>query len=147
MANNPFIGKTYAPFTVTVTKDRIRQFAEAIGDGDPIYRDETTARAAGYAAIPAPPTFAFTITMDANQPFMALDDMGIDKTRTVHGEQSFAYHRPVLAGDTIRGQQKIADIFDKKGGALKFIVTEISLTNQRGEKVCDLRTVSVARQG
>jgi acyl dehydratase len=145
MWSTEHIGKTYPPFTVEVEKGRIAFFAKSIGEDDPVYFDEDAAKKAGFRAIPVPPTFPFTIAMDAGQSFMVLEDMDIDKTKTVHGEQSFAYHKDICAGDVITGQQKIVDMFDKKGGALQFIVTETRLDNQDGEHVCDLRSVIVVR--
>lgn len=141
------VGKQYAPFRFEVEKGRIRLFAEAIGERNPIYHDETAARQAGYRSIPVPPTFPFTIIMEANQAFMILDELGIDKTRAMHGEQSFAYHADICAGDVITGRQKVVDMYEKKGGALQFVVTEIRLENQNREHVCDLRTTIVVRRG
>lgn len=139
------IGKTYASFKVAVEKGRIRRFAKAIGETDPIYFDEAAAKAAGYRSILAPPTFAFTITFDARQAHLVLDDLGIDKTKTMHGEQSFTYHQPICADDVITGRQRVVDMYGKKGGALRFIVTETQLENRRGERACDLRSVIVVR--
>jgi acyl dehydratase len=139
------IGKAYEAFRVTVDERWIKNFAASIGDEDPVFRDERAAAAAGYAALPAPPTFGFTIAMEASQPLRVLDDLAVDKTRTVHGEQAFTYHRPVLAGDEIVGVQKIVDIYDRKGGAMTFVVTQTSLCTHRGEPVCDMRTVIVVR--
>ena len=140
-----FVGKEYPPFSIEIEKGRLRQFARAIGETDPVYTDEAAARAAGWRGLPAPPTFPFTIAMDADQPFLVLEDLGIDKTRSVHGEQSFSYLGDICAGDVITGRQRIAEMFEKKGGALLFIVTETRLSNQRDEPVCDLRTVIVVR--
>ncbi len=139
------IGKAYDRFTVDVEKGRLRAFAKAIGETNPIYLDEEAARKAGYQSIPAPPTFPFVAAMEANQPFLILADMGIDKTRSVHGEQHFTYHKPIVAGDVLVGQQRIVEMYDKKGGALTFIVTETRLENQLSEHVCDMRTVIVVR--
>ena len=139
------VGKEYQPFVFEVEKGRIRMFAQAIGDTNPIYHDAQAAANAGYSAIPAPPTFPFTIIMEANQAFMILEELGIDKTRTMHGEQSFTYHGDICAGDTITGRQKVVDQYEKKGGALQFIVTQIQLTNQRQEHVCDLNMTIVIR--
>jgi acyl dehydratase len=141
------VGKTYAPFSVPVEKRWIASFAQAIGEDDPVYVDEAAARAAGHPALPAPPTFGFTIAMECAQPFLVLEDLGIDKTRTMHGEQSFVYHAPIRAGDVIRGEQKVVDMYDKKGGALTFIVTETRLANGRGEPVGALATTIVVRNG
>ena len=145
MIAKSIIGKEYPPFTVEVEKRWVRSFAEAIGDTSPIYFDESAARAAGYRSLPAPPTFPFAMIMDRNQSFMILDELGIDKRRAMHGEQSFVYHADLCAGDVITGRQRVIDVYDKKNGALEFLVTEIRLENQRGEHVCDLRTTVVVR--
>ena len=145
MLDRSFIGREYAPFTFAVEKGRIRQFADAIGDDNPIYRDEAAARAAGYRAIPAPPTFGYVAIMDADQAFTVLRDLDADISRSLHGEQWFTYRAPIHAGDTLSGRQRIADIFDKKDGALEFVVTEVSLVNQEDEPVCDMRSVVVVR--
>ncbi len=147
MFDASFIGKEYDSFAMEIEKGRLRLFAKAIGETDPIYLDEKAARVAGYRSLPAPPTFPFTIAMEANQPFLVLEDLGIDKTRSVHGDQSFAFRGEICAGDVISGRQKIVDMYEKKGGALLFIVTETRLTNQRDEPVCDLRTTIVVRNG
>ena len=141
------VGKTYPPFTVEVEKRWIRSFAEAIGEDDPVYRDEAAARAAGYPGIPAPPTFAFTLAMERAQPLLVLDDLAVDKTRTMHGEQSFVYQRPICAGDAITGRQTVTDMYDKKDGALTFVLTRTALENQRGEPVGELATTIVVRNG
>ena len=65
--------------------------------------------------------------------------------KILHGEQSFVYHQPVVAGDTITVRSRIDDIYDKKNGALEFIVKSARATNQRGEHVADLKTVIVVR--
>lgn len=141
------IGKVYEPFTMEVEKGRLRSFAKAIGETNPIYFDEAAAKQAGYRSIPAPLTFPFVAAMEAEQPFVLLADLGIDKRKTVHGEQQFTYFSQIVAGDRLTGQQKIVEMYDKKGGALTFIVTETRLTNQMNEAVCDMRTVIVVRNG
>lgn len=138
-------GKEYEPFTVEVTADQIRRFAEAIGEASDIYRDPAAAREAGYRAIPAPVTFPFALVMFAGQAFRIVEDSGVEKARSIHGEQSFVYHRDLCAGDTITGRQKVTDIFEKKGGALRFILAETRMENQDGEHVCDLKSTIVLR--
>ncbi len=142
-----FIGKAYPPFSMEIEKGRIAQFARSIGTDDPIHFDSDAAKQAGYRDIPAPLTFGYTITMDAGQSFNVLDDMQVDKSRAVHGEQGFTYFGDICAGDTISGQQKITDIYDKKNGALIFIVTTTQLDNQLGDHVADLHSVIVVRNG
>lgn len=147
MAISPpdMIGREYDVFTVDVEKGRIAQFARAIGEDNPIYFDEAAARDAGYRGIPAPLTFPYTITLDAGQSFNVLDDMGVPKTKAVHGAQGFTYHADICAGDTITGQQKVVDVFDKKNGALIFIITDTKLSNQDGVHVGDLHSTIVVR--
>ena len=145
MLDKSFIGKEYEPFSFEVEKGRIRQFANAIGDDNPIYRDEAAAKAEGYKTIPAPPTFPYVAIMDADQALTVLRDIGADISRSLHGEQWFTYQGPIYAGDVVSGRQKIVDIFDKKNGALEFIVTEVSLTNQDNEPVCAMKSVVVVR--
>lgn len=141
------VGKEYAPFRVEVEKRWIRAFAQAVGDTNPVYHDEAVAKAAGYRSLPAPPTFPFALVMEANQSFMILDELGVDKTRAMHAEQAFDWHATICAGDVITGRQRVAKQYDKKGGALTFIVSEFRLDNQLGEHVCDLRTTVVVRNG
>lgn len=147
MSYDEFIGKEYEAFSVEVEKGRLRLFAEAAGIDDPVYIDEQAALDAGYPALPAPPTFAYAITMDAGQSFNVLADMGVDLSRAVHGGQSFRYHRAICAGDVISGHQVIRNISEKKGGALLFIETAFQLSNQRGEVVSDLTSTIIVRNG
>jgi len=142
-----YIGKEYPSFTAEIEKGRLRQFANAIGETDPVYTDEVAAREAGYPSLPAPPTFPFSIAMDAGQSFNILEDMEIPLPKAVHGAQGFTYIKPICAGDEITGTQKITNIFEKKGGALLFIEAEINMINQAGEAVCDLQTTVIVRNG
>jgi acyl dehydratase len=74
-------------------------------------------------------------------------EMGIDASRILHGEQSFTYHRLAHAGEKLLFESRIADIYDKKGGALSFVVRETRVSNAKGEHVADLRSVLVHRNG
>ncbi len=147
MGYENFIGREYPSFSMEIEKGRLRQFANAIGENNPVYTDETAARAAGYASLPAPPTFPFAIAMEAGQSFNILADMGIDVSKAVHGAQGFIYKRTICAGDEITGVQKITNVFEKKGGALLFIEAEIAMVNQDGVGVCDLQTTVIVRNG
>ncbi len=71
--------------------------------------------------------------------------MGIRPSRVLHGEQSFIYHRMAYAGDTLRFESRIADIYEKKGGALDFVVRETRVSRHDGEHIADLRSVLVHR--
>lgn len=140
-------GREYPPFTVAIERRWIRTFADAIGDDDPLHRDVRAAQAAGYPDLAAPPTFAFAVAMEAAQPLAVIDDLGVDRSRTMHGEQAFTLHRPIVAGDVLTGRQKVVDVYDRKGGALTFVVTETELRDRHGAPVADLRTTIVVRNG
>ena len=75
-----------------------------------------------------------------------LDELGVPVTRILHGEQGFSYHRPACAGDEVTVDSTLVDIYDKKGGALEFIVRDSRASNQRGELVAELRTVIVVKR-
>jgi acyl dehydratase len=145
MIDKTHIGRTTTPYTVDVEKGRLKFFAEAIGEKDPVYTDETAAKAAGYKALPAPPTFAFCLEMETNSLWDNIAAMGVPVGKILHGSQTFTYHAPILAGDRITFQTKISDIYDKKGGALEFIVEDTSAKNQDGALVAELQRVIVVR--
>ena len=147
MSYENFIGKEYPSFSAEIEKGRIRQFAGAIGESNPVYTDEKAANEAGYASLPAPPTFPFSLAMDAGQSFNILEDMEINISRAVHAAQGFTYKLPICAGDEITGVQKITGVFEKKGGALLFIEAEIDMVNQNGDSVCNLQTTVIVRNG
>ncbi len=145
MIDRSFIGRELPPSTLTLERGRLRFFAQAIGETDPVYSDLDAARAAGYADLPAPPTFLFAAELDSGQSTALLDLLQIPLSKLLHGEQGFTYHRPACAGDTITVRPHITDIYDKKGGALEFVVKTAEAHNQRDELVAELRTVIVCR--
>lgn len=132
-------------FSVAVEAGRLRFYARATGQTDPIYTDEVAARAAGHPALPVPLTFLFCLEMESPNPAAIRELLGIDYRRLLHGEQSFTYHSMAYAGDTLRFEQRIDDIYDRKAGSLEFVVRVTRVSNQRGEAVADLRCVSVVR--
>ena len=146
MIDRKFIGVEAPARSIEVEKYPIRFFAEAIGETDPIHTDEAAAKAAGFASLVAPPTYAFCLDNMAVEPRSTLfRDMGVRMERVLHGEQSFTYHRPIVAGDVLTFRSKVTDIYDKKAGALDFIVQDTPVINQRGELVANLRSVIVVR--
>lgn len=147
MIDRKFIGHEFAPVTAEVEKGRLHFFAKATGNTDPIYSDEEAARKAGYRSLPTPPTFLFCLEMDRDNPFDFLELLKVDLGKILHGEQTFTYHAPVCAGDRITFTSKIADIYDKKGGALEFIVMDTQARNQDGICVADMRRSIVVRHG
>jgi acyl dehydratase len=145
MIDRQYIGHVMPAFEVPVERGRLTFFAKAIGQTDPVYTDEAAAQAAGHSGLPVPPTFFFCLEMDAPDPAAIRNLLGMDYRRLLHGEQGFTYHRMAYAGDVLRYEQRIEDIYDKKGGALEFVVRKTRITNQRNEHVADLRAVTVLR--
>ncbi len=145
MIDRQFIGHTLAPFSVPVEAGRLRFFAKATGQTDPVYSDAAAARAAGHPALPVPPTFLFCLEMDGPNPAAIRELLNLDYRRLLHGEQAFTYHAMAYAGDTLSFVQRIEDIYDKKGGALEFVVRSTRVMRQDGALVAELRGVSVMR--
>ena len=145
MIDRKFIGHQLKSSVLTVDRTRLQFFAKAIGEKDPVYTDPAAAQAAGYADVPAPPTFLFAAELDSGANDQLLVDLDIPLAKLLHGEQSFRYIKPVCAGDTVTVQSTITDIYDKKGGKLEFAVKDSQVTNQRSELVAELRTVLVVR--
>ncbi len=147
MIDKRHIGHILPPFQVEVEKGRLRFFAKATGQDDPVYTDEAAARAAGHSSLPVPPTFFFCLEMESPNPAAMRELLGIDYRGLLHGEQGFTFHRMAHAGDSLQFRPQIADIYDKKGGALEFVVRKTTVHNQRDELVAELRCVTVVRNG
>jgi acyl dehydratase len=145
MIDHKYIGHVEPAFEVLVEKSRLKFFAKATGQTDPVYTDDEAAHAAGHPALPVPPTFLFCLEMEAPDPAAIRNLLGMDYRRLLHGEQGFVYERMAYAGDVLTFEQRVEDIYDKKNGALEFVVRKTIVTNQRGESVAQLRTVSVLR--
>jgi acyl dehydratase len=143
--DSAFIGTQFPATTLTVDPSRLRFFAKAIGETNPVYTDVDAAKAAGYADLPVPPTFLFSIELENPDQFRWVADLGIDPRFVLHGEQSFTYHSIAYAGDTLTATPRIVDVYSKKGGALEFIVKNTAVTCADGSAVADLETVIVVR--
>lgn len=147
MIDRRYIGHVLAPFSVPVEAGRLRFFAKATGQNDPAYSDEAAARDAGHAGLPVPPTFLFCLEMEGPNPAAIRELLQLDYRRLLHGEQQFTYRAMAYAGDVLRFEQRIEDIYDKKRGALEFVVRRTRVSNQHGAPVAELRCVSVMRNG
>ena len=147
MIDTSYIGHRLPAFSAEVEMGRLRFFAKAIGQTDPVYTDEAAALAAGYAGLPVPPTFLFCLEMEAPNPGALRELLDIPIAKILHGEQRFTYHAPCHAGDVLTFEQRITDIYAKKGGLLEFIVRQTKVTNQHGQHVADLNGITVVRHG
>ena len=135
MAVNPdVIGKTFAPATYAVGREKIREYAHAVGETDPLYLDVEAARAAGYADVVAPPMFAVVYSLPSVWPALFDAEVGIDFAHMVHGGQEFRWGPVVVAGDEITTTTSLKDVSERRGNG--FFVFESVSVNDRGETVC-----------
>jgi acyl dehydratase len=138
------VGRSYPPSAVyEVGREKIAEFATALGDPDPVYRDVDAARAAGHADVIAPPTFAIVLSLGAGNVVVEDPDVGIDYSRVVHGEQRFTHHRPIRAGDRLVATASIAAVRSMAGNDM--LTTRVDLATEDGEPVCTTRSMLVAR--
>jgi acyl dehydratase len=139
-----FVGRTYPPSPpYLVSREKIAEFADAVGDPNPAYRSVEAARALGHRDVVAPPTFAIVVTSRASAQAMFDPDLGLDYSRVVHGEQSFTYERPVMAGDRLVVVSSVENIRSAAGNDLLTLRAEVSTVD--GERVCTARSTVVAR--
>ena len=139
-----FIGRTYPPTEpYEVGREKIREFADAIADTNPAYRDRDAAQALGHPDVIAPPTFAIAVTMRAGHQVVMDPALGIDYSRVVHGEQRFVHHRPIRAGDTLQVVVTVENIRAAAGNDIVTTRSEVSTVD--GEAVCTAYSTIVAR--
>jgi acyl dehydratase len=134
----------FAEHAVTVTREALVAFADAIGQADPVYRQADAARAAGHPDLPVPPTYFYCLEMAAPDSASHLEAIGVDVRRVVHGEQGFVFHGLAHAGDTIAVEPRIVDVRAAGGGALE-IVTRRTAFERAGELVAEGTTTLVVR--
>ncbi|SEG64109.1 Acyl dehydratase [Actinacidiphila yanglinensis] len=145
MALDPsFVGRSYPPGAVyEVGREKIREFAEAIGDPNPAYVDPDAAKALGHSDVIAPPTFAFAISYKAASLVISDPELGLDYSRVVHGDQKFAYSRPVRAGDRLAVTSTIESVKSLAGNDIVQIRGEVH--DASGEHVVTAWTKLVSR--
>ncbi len=144
--NREYVGKTFPPTEpYEVSRVKIAEFANAIGDPSPLCRDGDAARAAGYPDVIAPPTFAIVISMASSAYAVADEDLGLNYAMVVHGEQRFEHARPLHAGDVVVAQSTITDIRD--AGRNVMLTTRTDVKTTEGEHVCTALSTLVERGG
>jgi acyl dehydratase len=131
--NQSAIGKTYPPFEYEVGKEKIREYAQAVGEDNPVYFDRERAKAEGFRDVPAPPMFAVVYSSGSLAPALFDPDVGINFAMMVHGSQEFVWGEPVCAGDVITTETSVKDISEK--GGMGFYVFESVSRNQNGDEV------------
>jgi acyl dehydratase len=142
--NRDFIGREFtAEHPYEVGREKIREFATAIGDTNPAYHDPDAAKALGHPDVIAPPTFAILVSMTASGRAVFDPELGLDYGLVVHGEQKFVHYRPIRPGDTLLATTRVDDIRDAGRNELMTVVTD--LVADSGEKVCTAINVIVSR--
>lgn len=136
------VGHETTPVTGTIAREDIRQFADAVGDPNPIFRDEDAARQAGYRDVPAMPTFVTRFRV----PFA---EAGLDPehSQVLHGEQEYVYERPLVAGDTLTSRHRVATMRTSSGGAMTIMTLEQLGDDAGGNRVVTGRATVIVREG
>ena len=132
--NTDATGKTYAPNLYAVGREKIKEYASAVGEHNPIHLDHEAARTAGYADVVAPPMFAVVFSSRAMMPALFDPEVGIDFAHLVHGAQEFRWGDLVIAGDEVTTTTTVSDVSER--GGMGFYVFETKSRNQHGAAVC-----------
>jgi acyl dehydratase len=137
------VGKTYAPVVYAVGREKVREYAAATGETNPVYLDPEAARAAGYVDVVAPPMFTVVYSAPAIGPAILDPEVGMNFATMVHGGQDFAWGPVVVAGDEVTTVATVNDISER--GGMGFYVFSSTSTNQRGETVCTGTWTNIVR--
>jgi acyl dehydratase len=145
--NRGLIGKEYPPYAITVERGKIKEFAKAIGDDNPLYLDDHVGAASPWGDVIAPPTFAITLRDETADSAAFLAELGTDISRLLHGEQEFEIFRPLQPGQTYLCRPRVVDIYEKTGrsGPMAFVVRETTITDGTDEIVATMRGVTIVR--
>jgi acyl dehydratase len=139
-----FAGRVYPPTEpYEVGREKIREFADAINDPNPAYRSKAAAQELGYPDVIAPPTFAIVVTMRASGQVIRDEELGIDYSRVVHGEQRFEHVRPITAGDLLQSVVTVESI--RNAGGHDIVTTRADVTTVDGDRVLTAYSTIVAR--
>jgi acyl dehydratase len=141
--NRDAVGKTYPAVPYAVGREKVREFASAVGEEGRVHHDPDAAREAGYADVLAPPMFAVVYSSRALAAALFDPEVGIDFARMVHSGQEFVWGPPVVAGDEIATELEVKEIAER--GGLGFFVFKSRSTNQDGETVCTGTWTNVVR--
>ena len=141
--NAKAVGKSYQPVVYAVGREKVREYARAVGETNPVYLDVEAARAAGYADVVAPPMFAVVYSAPAVGPLIFDPEIELNFAMMVHGGQEFVWGSPVVAGDEISTRASVKDISERDGRG--YYVFESISTNQRDEQVCLATWTNIVR--
>ena len=139
------IGKEYPAFEYEVGREKIREYANAVGEDNPVHHDRGAAQAAGFRDVVAPPMFVVVYSAGAMGPAILDPEIGINLMLMVHGGQEFVWGEPVCAGDAITTRATVKDMYEKDGR--KFYVFESVSTNQDGQETARATWTNIVRGG
>ena len=142
--NPDFAGRSFPPSEpYEVSRVKIAEFADAIGEPSELCRDKAAAQRAGYPDVIAPPTLAIVIAMASTASMHSEPGLGLDYSMVVHGEESFSHSRPLHAGDVVVATTTVESI--KAVGAMSMLVTSTDISTTDGEHVCTAKSTLVER--
>jgi acyl dehydratase len=142
--NTDYVGRTFeASEPYEVSRVKIAEFADAIGEPSALCRDRAAAQAAGYPDVIAPPTFAIVVSAAGSAKVTRDPGLGVNYAMVVHGEQSFTHARPLHAGDVVTSQSTIESI--RPLGSMTTMTTVTEIRTVDGEHVCTARSTLVER--
>jgi acyl dehydratase len=142
--NQDYVGRAFDPAEpYEVSRVKIAEFADAIGDTSRLYTDRAAAQAAGYPDVIAPPTFPIVIAAAASRKAITDPGLGLNYAMVVHGEQRFAYSRPLHAGDVVVAQTTITGI--RAVSSLTMLTSETEIRSVDGEHICTAVNTLVER--
>lgn len=128
-----FIGREYKPVTYVVGQEKIKEYALAVGDLNPLYIDPEFAKKSKYSTVVAPPMFVVVFAKESMFNLFLDSELNLNISRLVHGEQEFNFHKVVKANDSIKTISKIKNIYQKNNN--DFIQLETNSYNQNNELV------------
>jgi len=128
-----FIGKKYEPTEYEIGREKIKEYANAIGDNNPLYHKREAGKESKYGDNIAPPTFAVVHAGAPVGKVLMDGELSLNLMMLVHGEQDFEFGEVVKPGDVITTDCEIGDIYEKKGK--DFLVVKTESKNQRGDMV------------
>jgi acyl dehydratase len=141
--NTEAVGKTFAPTVYAVGREKIREYAHAVGETNPLHLDPEAARAAGHRDVVAPPMFCVVYSSPAVAPALFDPEVGINFAMMVHGGQEFVWGPLVVAGDEITTTVSVKSIEQRAGNG--FYVFESGSVNQDGATVCTGTWTNIVR--
>jgi acyl dehydratase len=136
-------GKEYQEVSFSVDRDHVLRFCDAIGEDNPVFRDPAAAKEAGYDEQLAPPTFITAMQTQTSGQVVLDQDLGLNYSLVVHGEQEYEYTRPIQVGESLTAIPRIADMYSR--GSNEFLIIESEIKNESGQTVAVARSTLLSR--